>query len=224
MSERCYSGYKLSDWPWRRLLLTCDLHTDGQYCFTFTPITISDLQSLISIYTLSSDRSGRMPNDHCDGQVGGLEDNLLCPLGVRSEYMLAKYVSAKPQISSDCMFVCLGHIFITVMSQCFAYTLVRLWHETHLAMFMKTSESRLEMTDLPWSLTSHENDLVLVTKRSPALHENIKWCYIYECCKANSNAGCVQTQNVQGFIRSPVAGLQGDRKSLRKEVGEVFVV
>lgn len=30
-------------------------HTDGQYCFTFTPITISALQSLISIYTFSSD-------------------------------------------------------------------------------------------------------------------------------------------------------------------------
>lgn len=30
-------------------------HTDGQYCFTFTPITISTLQTLISIYTFSSD-------------------------------------------------------------------------------------------------------------------------------------------------------------------------
>lgn len=30
-------------------------HNDGQYCFTFTPITISALQSLISIYTFSSD-------------------------------------------------------------------------------------------------------------------------------------------------------------------------
>lgn len=30
-------------------------HNDGQYCFTFTPITISTLQTLISIYTFSSD-------------------------------------------------------------------------------------------------------------------------------------------------------------------------
>lgn len=48
-------------------------------------------------------------------------------------------------------------------------------------------------------LTSHDNDLVLVTNRPPALHENIKMCYIYECRKANSNAGRIQTPKCSRF-------------------------